>query len=170
MLRILPSLEVRTLSYDPFSTIIILSRPCAFAASSAIGLTLVPAIKPVIGLPSFRAAVTALNEFLFNCPSLCSRIASVLSSRASADCRACNSRVGRIWLLVCLRSEARVDNIASAFPCGTSHKMFRKRMLGGISRVLSPGRDLGARHPPLSEPLDRRPDLPSNAKVIDVTC
>ena len=100
-----------TLSYDPFSTTMIFSTPGAFAASSAIDLTLLPAMKPVTGPPSRWAAVTALSEFLFNCPSLCSRIASVLSRWEGLDWRARKLLLGCIWLLPYVNSEVRQGNM-----------------------------------------------------------
>lgn len=93
-----------TLSYAPFSTIMILSKPLTFAASSATGLILLPAKKPVTEAPSFWAAVTALSEAFFSCPSLCSSIARVESSRTTAvRCAPPLELKVRIAAVVCLR-------------------------------------------------------------------
>lgn len=64
---------------------IILSTPFTLAAVSARALVLLPAMKPVMDLPSFWAAVMAQRDEFCNAPSLCSRTASELRSLARVE-------------------------------------------------------------------------------------
>lgn len=64
---------------------IIFSTPFTLAAVSARALIFLPAMKPVMELPSFCAAVMAHRDEFCNAPSLCSRTASELRSLARLE-------------------------------------------------------------------------------------
>jgi hypothetical protein len=74
-----------TLSYAAFSTYIIFSNPLTFAASSAIALIPLPAMKPVTEPPNFCAAVTADRDEILSFPSLCSSTANDDNNLARAE-------------------------------------------------------------------------------------